>query len=127
MNTTISTSGWYTPQYYHVTLATGEFIAVEQFETTVIEKKINKGFGGAAQKLALTPLKVLIGNEKLPTGSTVYVRGDSQFEPWAKDVQEIGEIKALLCPISRVLFVKYAPYVGPVTYTASGNVTPEGK
>ena len=95
--------------YYSVTLAIGDCIAVEVFETSVLEKQINKGFGGAKQKLALSALKVLIGSEKIPAGSTVYVRGDAQFEGWAKDVQEIGDIKALLCPISRILFVKYAP------------------
>jgi hypothetical protein len=115
---------YYPYTYYSVTLAIGDCIAVEVFETSVLEKQINKGFGGAKQKLALSALKVLIGSEKIPAGSTVYVRGDAQFEGWAKDVQEIGDIKALLCPISRILFVKYAPvYSWTVPSAGSGDTS----
>jgi hypothetical protein len=95
-------------------IATGEVIGVELFPTTVIEKTENKGFVAAKQKTALTGLKVLVGNSKMNTGSIVFVRGDSQFEPWGKDVQELDGVKMLLCPTSKVLFCKTA-YWSPLT------------
>jgi hypothetical protein len=77
-----------------------------------VEKQNTTGFVTVKNKLTLVPLKVVFGNENVagptlyaPTHSTVYVRGDSVTQLWAKEVYEVDGISFILAPIDAVQLV----------------------
>ncbi len=84
-------------------------ICVEPFpeEEGKVDLKVNKGFGIARQKVTLKGLKVLIGNEKYPEGSVVFVNGDQYVAQWAQRIFEVDGKKFILCPVKAIEFVRY--------------------
>lgn len=88
------------------TEAMNNFVGVEPFKTNTVEKKTTNAFAVAQQKVDLTPLKVVHGTENIPTGATVYVRGDLCAEPDGKKVYEIDGVKFILIPVTEVKVVR---------------------
>jgi hypothetical protein len=103
----------------------GEAIACEPFKTdaVVIENR-GKGFATAKQKVTLEPVLVIFGNKEIPSGATVYVRGDFAMERDGRQVYEVEGRQVIFVPIKEVRLMK--PYVytppagGGVTLTAPG-------
>jgi hypothetical protein len=81
------------------------FIGVEKFRTNNVEKKEKHGFAVVSQKVELTPLTVLYGTDKIPTGSTVYVRGDLCATRDAQTIYSIGTQEFILIPVAEVKIV----------------------
>lgn len=92
------------------------YIAVEQFKTLEIRAEVTKGFAKIEQKHNLTPLKVLIGNNKFATGSTVYVPGETCKSHWASKVMKIGDIEFILMPESVVVVIDCPVPTQPLPY-----------
>ncbi len=80
-------------------------IAVEPFKTNEIKADVQRGFAKIEQKHSLTPLKVVIGNNKFPTGSTVYVPGEACKAPWATKLLKIGDLEFVMMPEGFVVIV----------------------
>jgi hypothetical protein len=83
-------------------------IACSPFARKSIEVKVQKGFGSVAQKLALTPLRVLFGNDDVPAGSVVYLRGDTMKQTWASEEFELDGQTVILVPQDQIQLVERA-------------------
>lgn len=88
-------------------------VALSPFPTQSVEKENKGGFVVVKQKVSLTPLRIVFGNENVegtmvyaPTGAVAYVRGDSVTLPWAKEVFEIEGQKFILAPLDAVQLVE---------------------
>lgn len=90
-------------------------IACEPFPTASIEKEVKTGFATAKQKVALTPLNVVFGTDKIPEGSMVYVPGDGCMEAWGKRVFEIEGKRIIMVPLSVVKIVRKVVATPPPT------------
>lgn len=96
-------------------------LGVEQFKTLEIRAEARSGFAKIEQKHNLTPLKVLIGNNKIPAGATVYVPGEACKAAWASKILKIGDIEFILMPEGFVLVVDVPSEVFTATVaTANG-------
>ncbi len=84
-------------------------IITESFGDRSIETKITSGFASIKQKTTLKALKVLIGNERIAAGSTVYVPGDACRQPFAdkiyEDVNVLDGAKFIVVPENFVIFM----------------------
>ena len=81
-------------------------IATEPFAKTSIEVNVKSGFSTINQKLTLTALKVLVGNERIQKGSLVYVPADAFKHQWAKMVYKLDDMEFILMPEDFVLLIK---------------------
>lgn len=89
------------------------------------EQKAIKRIGPALAvggHMTLVRLRVILGNERFPTGSTVLVRANHASSPWAKEVFEFEGINEsfIFIPESIVSVVEKAPSV--VSIVASSSV-----
>lgn len=96
-----------TPQAVDVIEAMNDKIACTPFPTTSVEKmNSGKGFATAKQTVALTALIVVYGNDKVPAGSTVFVRGDLCLDAEAKRTYEMEGTQIIFIPMSEIKIVK---------------------
>ena len=56
-----------------------------------------------ANKVELTPLKVVFGSSTYARGNTVWVRGDAVAHEWAQKVYTVGDDKFILMPEAMVV------------------------
>lgn len=81
-------------------------VACKPFPKAGIEEaKTATGISFIANTVKLTPLRVVVGNEKIPAGSIVFVSGRDYTMPWAKAVYDLGEESIILVPVSSVIVV----------------------
>lgn len=86
--------------------AMNDRVACTPFPTNAVEKNVTgRGFATAKQTISLTALTVVYGNEKIPAGSTVYVRGDLCLDGDAKRVFEVEGKSVVFIPISEIKLI----------------------
>lgn len=81
-------------------------IGVEPYLTTEVQVT-GTHFKTISQKHNLTPLKVLFGNDKVPTGSVVYVMGETCKMPHARNKYELNGTTFILLPEPLIALVEY--------------------
>ena len=105
-------------------------IACEPPASTQAAVKVQGGFGRVQQKTQLTALKVVFGNDCLPsqakilvpTGWVAYVSGEQvAAHQWAKQVYEHEGVKFILVPESVVLMVAPPGEGGEIKTTGSAS------
>ncbi len=75
-------------------------VATEPFEKTSMTPQIRNGMALIEQKIKLTALKVVVGNQTgtINKGDIVYLDGTCYTSPWAKKVMQLGEMDFILVP-----------------------------
>lgn len=84
-----------------------KLVAVEPFPNKSIKPVAMKGgLIGVAQKVELTPLKVILGSEdgRFTPGMTVWVRGDLSAHDFSANIQNIDGLSFILLSDSYVQF-----------------------
>ncbi len=87
-------------------LTSNKFIAVEPFPQKSIKPIAMKGgLIGVAQKVELTPLKVILDTEdgRFKAGMTVWVKGDLSAQDFSANIQNIDGFTFILMPDNFVL------------------------
>lgn len=88
-------------------LAWSKRLGVEPFPSREIQVKgAEKGFARAAQKVELTKLRVIVGTEAIPAGSSVFVRGDYSKNQQAGEVMDFEGTPTIFIPEDWVLAVE---------------------
>jgi hypothetical protein len=89
-----------------------KLVGVEPFPQKAVKPVTLKGgLIGVAQKVELTPLKVMVPSEdgRFTPGMTVYVRGDLSAQDFSGNIQTIAGLTFILLPESYVQLVIDAP------------------
>ena len=81
-------------------------LALTPFESTDVKAKNFGGFAVMAQRVQLSPLKVVYGNGEIKEGQTVYVMGDACKHPFASQIFEVNGKQFILVPLSFVKMVE---------------------
>lgn len=68
--------------------------------------KTAAGISFLANTVVLVPLTVLVGNEQVKTGDTVYVSGKDYVQGWAKNPYEADGVTMIFVPVGSILFVE---------------------
>lgn len=97
-------SGGY-PEKNNSKYVTNGKVACEPFKALSAETT-GKAFMVVKQKIELSRLKVLWGNERFLPGSYVYVRGDNRTLPWVHEVFDMNNQKFILVPESYIQMVE---------------------
>jgi hypothetical protein len=82
-------------------------IACAPFEKKSVETKVSNAFGTVAQKVTLTKLRVIYGNDKIPAGALIYVKGDTMKHVWANEEFEVDGQTVILVPQASVFLVDF--------------------
>lgn len=93
--------------------ALGNLIACEPGETQTLERKLIGGIATSGHRNTLMPFKVIHGNDKIPSGSTVYVPAQLAVnQKWATDIVTLDDVSMVFIPVEAVRLVKKAalPY-----------------
>jgi hypothetical protein len=89
----------------------------ETFKTNTVKKKERSGFAVMDQKVALVGLKVLVGSDEIPTGYTVYVRGEACQTGWGKETFESeGMLPFIRVPLTEIIYVQVFETYNPPSY-----------
>jgi len=73
------------------------------------ESKVKNSFATMTSSVSgnkeMIKLQVLIGNDKIPTGSNVYVTSDVYNLPWANVFYNFDEKQMMLVPETNIVFI----------------------
>ncbi len=89
--------------------ATNGNIGTEPFKTHELQTINIGGFAKVGQKHSLTSLKVVIGNNNYPVGSTIYVPGEMCKAHWATKIFKVDGVEFILVPEASVAVWQIAP------------------
>lgn len=105
-------------------------LVCEPFKSNTVKKKERSGFATVDQKVTLVPLTVFVGTEKIPTGSTIFVRAEACAMGWGKETFESeGMPPFILVPEGEVIFAKVidvVPNYNGYTWTLQNESTIPG-